>query len=163
MRIRPERAGDEAAIFAVNARAFPTDAEARIVDAVRAAGAALVSLVAEDDDGRIVGHILFSPVTVAGQTYCGLAPMAVVPEKQRSGIGSRLVEEGIAACRARGERAIFVLGHHEYYPRFGFAPAGARGLHFVSVEYDPHFFVLELEAGALSGVTGNVAYHPAIA
>ena len=158
--IRAERAGDREAIFDVHARAFETDAEARLVDTLRDRGAALVSLVAEAD-GAVVGHILFSPVTMGDRTFAGLAPMAVAPEQQRSGVGSALVRAGIEACRLRGDGAIFVLGHAEYYPRFGFTPAGPRGLHYVSEEFDPHFFVLELREGALDGVRGMVVFHPA--
>lgn len=156
--IRAEEASDRAAVFDVNLRAFGGDTEARLVDAVR--DRATVSLVAVED-GAIVGHILFSPVTVSGHTFTGLAPMAVTPERQRSGIGSMLVHAGIEACRARGDRAIFVLGHAEYYPRFGFTPAAARGLHYKSDAFDPYFFVLELDRGALGGVSGLVEYDPA--
>ena len=157
--IRPERPSDRDAIFSVNARAFPSDAEARLVDVLRERGAAAVSLVAEVD-GAVVGHILFSPVTAGDRRFVALAPMAVVPEQQRTGIGSALVCAGIKACRERGDEAIFVLGHAEYYPRFGFVPAGPQGLHYVSEDFDPHFFVLELQAGALDGVHGLVEFHP---
>lgn len=158
--IRAERPSDRDAIFHVNARAFETDAEARLVDVLRERDAAAVSLVAEVD-GAVVGHILFSPVTVGDREFVALAPMAVLPEHQRSGVGSALVRAGIDACRARGDAAIFVLGHAEYYPRFGFVPAGPKELHYLSEEFDPHFFVLELREGALDGVRGLVKFHPA--
>ena len=158
--IRAERPSDRDAVFHVNARAFETDAEARLVDMLRERDAAAVSLVAEVD-GAIVGHILFSPVTVGDREFVALAPMAVLPEHQRSGVGSALVRAGIDACRARGDAAIFVLGHAEYYPRFGFVPAGPKGLHYLSEEFDRHFFVLELREGALDGVYGLVKFHPA--
>ena len=160
MVIRAERPSDRDAVFHVNARAFETDAEARLVDMLRERDAAAGSLVAEVD-GAIVGHILFSPVTAGDREFVALAPMAVLPEHQRSGVGSALVRAGIDACRARGDAAIFVLGHAEYYPRFGFVPAGPKGLHYVSEEFDPHFFVLELREGALDGVQGLVEFHPA--
>ncbi|HEX6098426.1 MAG TPA: N-acetyltransferase [Thermoanaerobaculia bacterium] len=158
--IRAERPSDREAIFSVNARAFETDAEARLVDVLRERGAVAVSLVAEVD-GAVVGHILFSPVMVGDRELVALAPMSVLPEHQRSGIGSALVRAGIDACRERGAAAIFVLGHAEYYPRFGFVPAGPKGLHYQSEEFDPHFFVLELREGALDGVRGLVEFHPA--
>jgi putative acetyltransferase len=158
--IREERPSDRDAIFAVNARAFETDAEARLVDILRERNAVVVSLVAEID-GAVAGHILFSPVTVGDGAFVALAPMSVLPEHQRSGVGSALVRAGIAACRARGDAAIFVLGHAEYYPRFGFVPAGPKGLHYQSEEFDPHFFVLELRPGALDGVQGLVEFHAA--
>src|SRR5262245_38064758 len=117
--IRPERAGDEAAIRAVHRSAFPADAEARLVDRLRANGKARVSLVAEAD-GLVVGHVLFSPVTVEGRSTCvglGLAPLAVAPDHQRRGVGSALVREGLAACRRQGCGFVVVLGHPAYYPR----------------------------------------------
>ena len=158
--IRKERTSDREAIFSVNARAFETDLEARLVDILRDRDAVAVSLVAEAG-GTIVGHILFSPVTVGGRAFVALGPMAVVPEQQRSGVGSALVRAGIDACRARGDAAIFVLGHAEYYPRFGFVPAGPKGLHYKCEDFDPHFFVLELADGALEGVRGFVEFDPA--
>ncbi len=158
--IRAERASDREAIFSVNARAFETDLEARLVDVLRERDAVAVSLVAELD-GAIAGHILISPVSVGDREFVALAPLAVTPEHQRIGIGSALVRAGIDACRERGDAAIFVLGHAKYYPRFGFVPAGPKGLHYKHEEFDPHFFVLELREGALDGVRGMVTYHPA--
>jgi putative acetyltransferase len=123
MTIRPERVGDEAAIHAVHVAAFPTDAEARLVDALRDAGRLSISLVA-DANGRIAGHIAFSPVTVDGaEGGLGLAPVAVLPERQRQGVGGRLIEKGIQRARESGARVLVVLGHPEFYPRFGFQKA----------------------------------------
>ena len=158
--IRAERPSDRDGVFSLNARAFETDAEARLVDILRDRNAVTVSLVAEIE-GAIAGHILFSPVTVGEKNFVALGPMSVVPERQRSGIGSALVRAGIAACRDRRDAAVFVLGHAEYYPRFGFVPAGPKGLHYRSEAFDPHFFVLELRDGALDGVSGFVEFHPA--
>ncbi len=162
IEIRPERPEDSAQVFAVNAAAFETEDEARLVDAVRAAAEPLISLVAVDG-GAVVGHILFSPVSVEGEAPArraiGLGPMAVAPEHQRRGIGSRLVRAGLDACRAIGEPVVFVLGHADYYPRFGFESAPARGLRYRGPEFDPHFFVAELAPGALDGWSGRIRYH----
>jgi putative acetyltransferase len=161
--IRPEAPGDERAIFDVNARAFPQPDEAKLVDALRAVSAVTFSLVAECV-GRVVGHILFSPVRVEGEgDSCvaqGLAPMAVEPKRQRDGIGSQLVRAGLDACRRAGHTVVFVLGHPEYYPRFGFEPAAPRGLFYsdTSRDYSSVFFVTELEPGALAGRRGVVHF-----
>jgi putative acetyltransferase len=166
--IRPEAPRDQRAIFDVNARAFPQPAEARLVDALRAANAVTSSLVAERD-GRVVGHILFSPVRVEGEgggfVAQGLGPVAVDPDCQRDGIGGALVRAGLDACRRAGHAIVFVLGHAAYYPRFGFEPAAPRGLFYAdtSRDYTPVFFVAELEAGALAGRTGVVHYRPEFA
>lgn len=162
MRIRPECPEDHAAIAAVHERAFPQPAEARLVEALRAAGAATISLVAEQD-GRVVGHVLFSPVTVqdgaSAWDAIGLGPVAALPELQNGGIGSALVRAGLAACRAQGHPVVFVLGHATYYPRFGFRPAAAAGLRWEG-GHDGSFFVAELAPGALAGRRGVVRYRP---
>ncbi len=161
--IRPEEPRDHAAVREINLRAFGTNLEADLVDAVRPTAKPLVSLVAELD-GAVVGHILFTPVTVRdGETTSsaiGLGPMAVLPEVQRRAIGSRLVEAGLEACRELGENAVVVLGHAYYYPRFGFRPAAELGLHYRGPDFDPFFFVAELENGALEGLRGMVEYLP---
>jgi putative acetyltransferase len=162
LEIRDERAGDRAAIFDVVSRAFPTAAEADLVERLRDAGAATISLVALRD-ARVVGHILFSPVRVEGEgasfEAIGLAPMAVAPEVQRDGIGSSLVRAGLDACRWRGHDVVFVLGHPSYYPRFGFEAAAPRGLHYAE-GFERAFFVAELAPGALGGRRGVVRYRP---
>lgn len=164
--IRPEVAADTGAIFAINSTAFESDAEARLVDRLRGAGAATVSLVAEVG-GTLVGHILFSPVTIESEhgpvnkvfDALGLAPMAVVPELPKRGIGSALVRAGIEACRQLGTERLIVLGHPDYYPRFGFQPASGFG---ITCEYDvpdDTFMAMELVPGALDGVSGVAKYH----
>ena len=166
--IRQEERRDERAIFEIHAHAFPSDGEARLVDALRAAGAATISRVAECG-GQVVGHVLFSPVRVEGPGGSfeaqGLAPVAVAPERQRDGIGSALVRAGLAACRDAGHPIVFVLGHATYYPRFGFEPAAPRGLFYSdrTRDYTPVFFVAELAPGALAGRTGIVHYRPELA
>lgn len=140
--------------------AFPTDAEARLVDALRAGGLMVVSLVAERA-GEVLGHVLMSPVTLepSGPPGAGLAPIAVHPSRQRCGIGSALVREGLAACAATGIAFVVVLGDPAYYGRFGFRRASARGL---ANEYgaDAAFGVVELKPGALTGGPALVRYHP---
>ena len=124
MRIRPETAADLAAIREVNRLAFDGEDEARLVDALRDGGYVRLSLVAEEE-GRVVGHILFSdlPIVTEGGTVqaLALAPMAVIPSHQRRGIGSMLVGEGLRTCAEAGHRIVVVLGHPEFYPRFGFS------------------------------------------
>lgn len=168
LTIRAERDADRAAIFEVHARAFPTDAEARLVDALRDEGAAVVSLVAERD-GCVVGHILFSPVRVAMPSgvdvaALGLAPLAIDPRVQNGGIGAALVRAGLEAARAAGHELVFVLGHAAYYPRFGFEPAAPRGFHYEGgPAFDRAFFVAPLAPRACTGRSGVVHYHAAFA
>lgn len=164
LRVRPEVASDHAAVRVVNEQAFGQPAEADLVKALRTRAAPVVSLVAEVE-GRIVGHIVFSPVTVEvggeGMLLMGLAPMAVRPDRQRQGIGTQLVRAGLEACADLGAAAVVVLGHPAYYPRFGFRRAAGFGL---QSEYDvppEAFLAIELVPGALDGVEGTVAYHPA--
>lgn len=163
MQIRAERPADRSAISAVNRAAFETGTEANLVDALRARAEPFISLVA-DDDGAIVGHIAFSPVTLSGYVeakVAGLGPMAVMPDRQGQGLGSALVRTGLDACRQLGFGAVVVVGHPEYYPRFGFVPASSFGL---TCEYDVPdevFMALELESGTLHGKSGIVRYHPA--
>lgn len=158
VEIREERPDDVAAIRDVNRRAFGQDQEGTIVDAVRSNGAALLSLVATVD-GSVVGHIMFSPITV-GDTLTGaaLAPMAVLPDYQRQGIGGKLIEAGIRKLKDAGSPFIIVLGHADYYPRFGFRPAHEFG---IQCEWDVHaeaFMVLVLDESRLEDVTGMARY-----
>lgn len=160
--IRPERPGDVPAIHAVHAASFPTPVEARLVDALRAAGRLAVSLVAEAE-GAVIGHVAFSPVTAAsGGGGIGLAPVAVLPAWRRHGVAAQLVRAGLQACREAGHGWAVVLGEPAYYARFGFREAAPRGLHD---EYGggAAFQVLELRPGALAGVAGRVRYAPEFA
>jgi putative acetyltransferase len=164
VRIRREAPADASAVREVLAEAFPTEAEARLVEALRAAAPPSVSLVA-DDAGRVVGHVLFTPVEIRASGpaagWFGLAPLAVRPERQRRGVGSELVRAGLAACRDFGARAVVVLGHPTYYPRFGFAPAWDAGLYYRVPGPNPSFMVVELEPAVLRDHGGEVRYHPA--
>ena len=162
IEIRKEQSGDAAAIRLVNEKAFGGPTEADIVDALREFCLERVSLVATAD-GRIVGHILFSPVTIESEGKeirgMGLAPMAVLPEYQRQGIGSRLVEAGIAALRDSPCPFVIVLGHPEYYPRFGFEPASR---HSITCQWegvpDDAFMILVPDAATMTGASGVARY-----
>jgi putative acetyltransferase len=130
--IRPEQSADIPAVRAVHEAAFATATEANLVEKLRGNGKAAVSLVAENkEDGRIVGHIVFSPVTfdppVAVVAF-GLAPMAVMPGHEKHGVGRRLVQNGLAECHSRGACLVVVLGDPGYYGRFGFERASRHGL-----------------------------------
>ena len=161
LRLRPELPEDQAAIDAVHERAFGRPAEAALVRALRQQAVPYLGLVAERE-GRVLGQIAFSPVAIEGGSppALGLGPLAVLPELQRSGIGSALVREGLHRGAALA-RIVVVLGHAAYYPRFGFRLASPLGLRYRSEVFDPSFFVLELAPGALAGVSGWVRYHPA--
>jgi len=162
IEIRAERSDDVDAVRDVNARAFRSSVEPRLVDRLRAANKAVVSLVALHGD-RIVGHILFSPVTLANAPESlrgvGLAPMSVLPAYQNQGIGSRLVRAGLAACQQARFDFVVVLGHVDYYPRFGFAPAKGYGLENEYGAFEA-FMALELRKGALEGISGLVRFAP---
>jgi len=127
LEIREEQPTDIDAVRELNRQAFHQEQEGRIVDALRDAGAVTLALVAVSD-GAIVGHILFSPLTVGAETGAALGPMAVAPAYQRQGIGSQLVSQAMGRLRERGCPFVVVIGHPEFYPRFGFGPAAALGL-----------------------------------
>jgi putative acetyltransferase len=161
--IRAENAEDIPAVRRVNELAFGRPNEAALVDALRAAANPQVSLVAVEN-GQVVGHIFFSPVLIESEdstsSALGLAPMAVLPEYQRQGVGSQLVREGLRECQHVGCKVVVVLGHPEYYPRFGFIPASQKGLRSEYPVPDEVFMVAELEPGALGGQRGLVKYRP---
>jgi putative acetyltransferase len=163
MEIRHEQAGDETAIDRVNDAAFGGTDESRIVNAVRAAGLATISLVAVQDS-KVVAHILFTAVCLdaarSAARALGLGPMAVVPEMQRRGIGTRLVRAGLEECARAGYHAVVVVGHPEFYPRFGFRPAREFGLRCEFDVPDAAFMAAELTPGALAGAAGTVRYAP---
>jgi putative acetyltransferase len=161
--IRAEQPRDVSGIRQVNCTAFNSTVEADIVDALRQHAEPFVSLVATEADD-VVGHIAFSPVTLAGHPdvpIAGLAPMAILPSRQRQGIGSSLVRAGLGECSRLHFVAVVVLGHAGYYPRFGFVPASTLGL---ASEYDVPddvFMALELQPAALRQRRGTIRYHPA--
>lgn len=164
MTLRPERPGDEAAIRAVHVAAFPTPAEADLVELIRASDrfAPELSIVAEDADGRVVGHVLLSYVGLNGsdEPVLALAPMAVLPEVQRRGIGSDLVRAALDAAEVREEPLVVVLGHPWFYPRFGFRPASRYGI-VPSRPWPQAAFMVKPLTRFRSGLRGRVVYPPA--
>ncbi len=161
--VRAETAEDYTAVRQVNELAFGGSDEAVLVDKLRAVADPQISLVAVKD-AQVVGHIFFSPVSIeisdAAVLALGLAPMAVLPQYQRQGIGSQLVREGLKECQRMGCTVVVVLGHPEYYPRFGFVPAKEKGLRCEYPVPDEVFMVAELEPDALTGQRGLVKYRP---
>jgi putative acetyltransferase len=163
IRIRPQTPADSPHVRAVTEAAFGQPLEAALVERLQAACPEAVSLVA--DDGEVVGHILFTPVTVeAGSRRVegmGLAPMAVRPDRQREGIGSALVRYGLDLLRSRGCPFVIVLGHPSFYPRFGFELASRHALRsqWEGIP-DEAFMVRVLDPTAMVGVAGVARYRP---
>lgn len=162
IHIRPENPNDFEAIHRVHLKAFHRENEARLVDLLRRAGKASVSIVALD--GRcIVGHVLFSPVDLVPNPLSligvGMGPVGVLPEFQRRGFGSRLIKEGLDVCRQKGFDFTVVLGEPSFYSRFGFLRAGDYNLRN---EYgvDDEFRVIEIGNGILNNVCGLIKYQP---
>jgi putative acetyltransferase len=164
VEVRLERPEDIPGIRAVQNRAFGRPEECAVVDRLRAVCEGLVSLVAVDE-GQVVGHVLFSPAwieTGGGREVpgMGLAPLAVLPECQRQGIGTELTKAGLAAIRQTPCPFVIVLGHPGYYPRFGFEPASRRGIRCRWEVPDEAFMVLVLDEEAMRGVAGLAHYRP---
>ena len=162
--VRIEQPGDAAGIRETNEAAFGTPLEGSLVDTLRDSEDFL-SLVATIDE-QIVGHILFTPVTLEPPVdlrIAGLAPMAVRPDHQGSGVGGQLIRAGLDACRAHGYAAVVVLGHPDYYPRFGFVPAHTFGLTCEFPAPPEAFMAIELLPGSLTESGGLVRYRPEFA
>ncbi len=158
--IRPEAPPDRDGIWAVHAAAFPCPAEADLVDDLRRDGALLWSLVAETDT-NIIGHVAFARGWVTPEVpVVTVGPIGVLPDHQRSGVGSALMQSGIDRCRDGGEAALFLLGDPEYYVRFGFSVAAAAP--YDSPYAGRHFQMLRLRPGALPP-KGSVVYPEAFA
>lgn len=163
MLIRAEQESHISTVHSLNASTFQRSAEADLVDALRRQAHPIVSLVAERET-IVVGHILFSPVSLDGWPdlkIMGLGPMAVASQHQRSGIGSALVRAGLEQCKRLGVSAVVVLGHPEYYPRFGFLPSMRFNIQSEYNVPEEAFMVVELEPGVLRGRSGRIKYHPA--
>lgn len=175
LTVREETPGDAAAVEQVVQAAFGQRDEAEIVARLRSRNELTLSLVAEvtaagqqnslEQHSLIVGHIAFSPVTIAGQSrgqrWLGLAPVSVAPEFQRQGIGSRLIEAGLERCRGLGAELVVVLGEPGYYSRFGFEPASRFGLQNC-FSVDEPFRVLVLNGSPEDVPVGMVTYSPAV-
>lgn len=166
--IRAARAEDTDAIDAVIRAAFAGtefghQGEAELVRMLDADGDALVSLVADDGGGVIAGHVLFSRMSVEADgralSAAGLAPVSVVPDHQGRGIGAALIRAGLDVLRQRGVAISFVLGHEDYYPRFGYSPDLAA--RFVSPFSGPHFMAMMLDSAAEWPQGGRADYAPA--
>jgi len=163
--IRREKPEDLPDIYRVNKEAFGRESEADLVDRLRSHGALVLSLVAVQS-GEITGHIAFNPITLEGHIGCkgiSLAPLAVLPSSQRKGIGARLVKKGLHECRRLGYEFVVLVGHPEYYPRFGFVRANSLGLRCEYDAPDAAWMVMELHKGALAGVLGKVSFRPEFA
>jgi putative acetyltransferase len=165
LRIRPESAGDAAAIYEVNERGFARPNEAELVDLLRAGTARIpeLSLVAESNS-RIVGHCLFSrasiEISLDDHGILALGPIVVIPEYQRRGIGSALIEHGLQAARALGFRGVILIGHPGYYPRFGFRPAADFGLTCEFEVPGDVFMTLPLVPEGFTGINGRILFAP---
>lgn len=166
VQMRSERNGDQEAIRQINDAAFKGDNESRLVATIRKSELFVpeLSLVAETD-GELIGHILFSIVHISSGEdeipTLALAPMAVVPEHQNKGIGSLLVEEGLKRAKDQGFEHAVVLGHPEFYPKFGFVPASTKGIESPFPVPDEVFMALELKEESLDQIKGKIVYPPA--
>jgi len=164
IEIRPECSSDVTAIHLVNAAAFQQENEARLVDQLRDQGGLTLSMVCIQDD-QIIGHIAYSPVVVEfddGDSLqaLALAPVAILPEHQNSGVGTHLIQVSLDILKAQGHHLVIVLGHPDYYPRFGFKPASGFNIRSPYPVPDEAFMLLELTAGTLENRPGVVRYRP---
>lgn len=157
IEIRKELPVDIPAVRELNKRAFEQDQEANIVDALRANGAVSLSLVATLN-GHVIGHIMYSPLDVGPLMGVGLGPMAVLPEHQRQGVGSKLIQAGNRQLKDAGCPFIVVVGHADYYPRFGFRPARPLGIRCEWEVPDNAFLLLVLDPAKMRGVAGMAKY-----
>jgi putative acetyltransferase len=155
--VRAERPGEASAIEGVHTLAFGQPEEARLVRRLRAEGYTIVSMVAAEAD-EVVGHVLFSRLSVAGIEGVSLAPVSVVPDRQGQGIGSALIVRGLEACRSSAVDVVLVVGEPAYYTRFGFSLA--TGSQFECPYSGPYLLGLELQPGVLKAGQYAVEYPP---
>ncbi|MGE3230998.1 MAG: GNAT family N-acetyltransferase [Hyphomicrobium sp.] len=156
-RITPETPAHARGVRALLLAAFPTPAEADLVERLRRDGDAAIALVAIEE-GDVAGHIVFSPMQ-APMRALGLGPVAIAPNRQRRGIASDLIRSGLDLARAEGWDAVFVLGDPAFYARFGFSTDAAS--RFACKYAGPHFMALALDGRDLRQATGTVVYAPA--
>jgi len=160
--IRTEAEADFSVVYKINCNAFGTSKEALLVNKLRSSGIPLISLVALFND-KLVGHILFSQAYIVSENsrieIVALAPMAVLPEYQRRNVGSELVKQGLKHCIQNGYKAVAVLGHPDYYPRFGFKPSKSFNITCTYAVPDEVFMIRGLELGFLEITTGHIEYH----
>jgi len=163
LTIRLETHEDAESIRYVNEQAFSQENESKLIEKLRNHGFLTISLVAIQD-GEIVGHIAFSPVVIESECSSfeaiALAPITVLPMYQRKGIGSQMVRAGLAECCLLGHKIIVVLGHPDYYPRFGFVLARPKGIDCEFEVPEEAWMILELREGALAGRRGIVRFRP---
>ena len=158
IEIRTEEPGDREAVRRVNEAAFPTPTEADLVDALREGGHVMPELcLVAVDGGEVVGHICFSRAGLGEGEVLALAPMAVAPERQNLGIGAELVGEALRRAEETDFPLVIVLGHADYYPRFGFDPASAYGIQPPFEVPDENWMAYTLP-GYVPGTRGTVAY-----
>ena len=163
MRIRTETEADFPAVAEVTAAAFGQQDEVRLVEAIRACEEFVpeLTLVAEED-GRIVGHVMFSYSALEGSDtpLLQLSPLSVAPERQSEGIGSALTDEALRLADERGEPLVLVLGHPTYYPRFGFRPAAELALRAPNPEWDGDAFMAVPLTAYDPSLRGRVTFAP---
>ncbi len=160
MEIRSEQKQDWQAVEGLNTAAFSTTKVGELVASLRQQSMAVASLVATED-GVIKGHVLFSAVSLNSANdlkICGLGPLAVDPDVQRQGIGGSLIRAGLQVCKDLGFGAVVVLGHPEYYPRFGFEPSSKYGISCALARTPEAFMLLELHKDYLKGHSGVIEY-----
>ncbi len=162
--VRSETPSDWARVDEIEKAAFGRSNEAQLVEIVRAEADPCLSLVAARNR-ELVGHVLFSPVSIEGAAeappICALGPLAVWPDHQGEGVGSALIQDGLRECVALGWQAVFLLGDPAYYSRFGFQLAAPQDFHYESERFDPAFQMIELVPGVMSPWRGRVHYHDA--
>jgi len=161
--IRRENYTDEKDIYDIYHNAFPTDDEAQVVEYLCQQEESYSAWVAEYGK-YVVAHILYTKLKIAGfedlTDVYGLAPMAVLPQYQGKGIGSVLVLESLKELKGIGAKAVFVLGHKDFYPRFGFRKAIKQGFYYKDIKFSESFFLLELNPNYLKGASAEVIYKP---
>lgn len=162
--IRPETEADFSDVYELNNAAFGQDAEAKLVEQLRNSEAFIPSLsLVATVDNKVVGHILFTKIKIVDEKgtehdSLALAPMAVIPELQKMGIGGQLIRYGLDQARDLGHRSVIVLGHEHYYPRFGFVPADKWNIKAPFDVPSNVFMAIELVEDGLENISGTVKY-----